>query len=91
MNHPIARRFKEWRKSRADERLFGHLCQVFRLEREEAQMLIELADAHELVRLSEIFVRPGLFATDRRPPQLAAENVARLARRIFERAPGAAG
>lgn len=58
----LGKRFRTWQKQRADGRLFQHLCQLRELDKSDVDLLTALAERHGLVRLSEVFVRPSLFA-----------------------------
>ena len=65
-------------KSRADERLFRHLGKAHHLSNRELELLTALADEHELVRLSEIFVRPSLIDTSPDDKRWTLDQVATL-------------
>ena len=78
----MERRLTRWRRGRADQRLYRHLGQTHRLGSEELELLTALADHHRLVRLSEIFVRPGLFNGSPDPSRWGPREVRALRDRI---------
>lgn len=69
-------------KSRADEKLFRHLVEAHGLDGDGAELLTALADEHELVRISEIFLRPSLVDASPDAKRWSADDVARLRRRV---------
>ena len=81
---PIGRRFERWQKGRADERLFRHLAEVHGLEKDDVELLVSLADHHQLVRIAEIFLRPSLFSLNPDAERWPARNLVRIRQRIFE-------
>ena len=81
---PLEKRLQKWRKVRADVRLFRHLSRIHDLTTEDMEILTALADHHRLVRLSEIFVRPGLFEDSPDPQRWDFACVQELRRRLTE-------
>ncbi len=62
MQGAIQRRVNQWRRNRSDYKLFQHLSEVHELTSKQKDILVSIANRHKLVRISEIFVRPSLFA-----------------------------
>jgi hypothetical protein len=65
--------------------LFTELCRVHGLKAGERQILLVLAETHQLVQPSDVFVDPTLFEEARVPPTLSGRkaDVASLKRRLF--------
>ena len=79
----LAKRVRQWRRTRADERLFKHLAELFKLERRDEDVLIGLADEHKLVRISEVFVRPSLWKKSPDPRSYPDKEMTALRQRVF--------
>ena len=82
MGNTMDNRLNKWRLARADLRLFRHLSRVHRLALEEVELLIALADQHRLVRVSEIFLRPGLFSGTPDGQRWKSSQVRQLGQRL---------
>jgi len=65
--------------------LFTELCRVHGLKAGDRQLLLVLAETHQLVQPSDVFVDPTYFEESRVPPTLAGRkaDVANLKRRLF--------
>ncbi|MEM7164327.1 MAG: hypothetical protein AAF581_02630 [Planctomycetota bacterium] len=79
----LGKRLRQWRRTRADERLFHHLSELFELEARDEDVLISLADEHRLVRISEIFVRPSLWQSSPDPRNYSDAEIGKLHTRVF--------
>ncbi|MCA8962152.1 MAG: hypothetical protein KDC38_16615 [Planctomycetes bacterium] len=79
----IERALVDWRRRRADERLFQRLADANDLSADDRKLLFALADRHRLVRRSEIFVRPSLFATSPDRATWPTRKLSELAQRLF--------
>lgn len=86
----FSKKMRQWRRMRTDERLFKHLSELFQLEARDEDVLIAIADHHKLVRISEVFVRPQLWAQTPALKDLDEAEMADLHRRVFGEQPGPA-
>ncbi|MGE3166108.1 MAG: hypothetical protein AB7O52_14470 [Planctomycetota bacterium] len=81
---PITRRIQAWQRQRADSRLFRHLAHALELDLDDQELLVAIADQHQLVRTSEVFLRPTLFAQSPLPDRWSDARLAALRQRLFD-------
>ena len=81
---------RKWRGQRADSQLFRALARAHGLSRVERQVLVHLADGEQLVRTSEVFVRPSLFESSADARRIPVETLEKLAQRLFGELPAEA-
>ena len=77
------KQIRDWKRHRADQRLFRHLASIHQIEAEQLKLLNAIAEEARLVRVSEVFVRPDLF--DRNPDrsQFTDRQLARLRKQVI--------
>ncbi|MFN0059127.1 MAG: hypothetical protein ACKVX7_11765 [Planctomycetota bacterium] len=79
----IDRMVRTWRNHRADRALFDRLCVAHGLDAEDRELLIDLADHHGLVRMSQVFMRPSLFRGNVGTGRESTERLTKLRERLF--------
>lgn len=74
---------RRWQRERDDRRLFRYLCDLHRLAPRERKLLLALGEQGRVLRDSEIFVRPALFARSPEPKTWPHHEVAQLHAKLF--------
>lgn len=74
---------RRWQRERDDRRLFRYLCDLHRLAPRERKLLTALGEQGRVLRESEIFVRPALFARSPEPKTWPHHEVAQLHAKLF--------
>ena len=82
-DNALDRFLNRWKQNRDDTRLFQHLAEVHELDRSQQELLAAIAERENVVRLSEIFVRPALVERSPDPSRWPAPEVKRLRKRLF--------
>lgn len=74
---------KKWNRDRNDRRLFRFLADLHHLSPRERKLLLAIGSAGRVLRTSEVFVRPSLFARSPEPKTWPHFEVAQLHTKLF--------